>query len=99
MYQITANNKCVITQNIFNGRSHGGYICGHIGINHDRENASCNLFSHYFSRNPLFPAMMFRRRFWMSRNLFLYIYDTIQRHDNYFVQRRDGLGRLGLSGL
>ena len=35
----------------------------------------------------------------MSRTLFLRIYEAIQRHDNYFVQRRDGIGRLGLSGL
>ncbi|AAF97981.1 F21J9.3 [Arabidopsis thaliana] len=42
---------------------------------------------------------MFRRRFRMSRSLFLRIYDAIQRHDNYFVQRRDRVGKLGLSGL
>ncbi|XP_062107258.1 uncharacterized protein LOC133818413 [Humulus lupulus] len=35
----------------------------------------------------------------MGRALFLHIYDAVQRHDNYFVQRRDGLGNLGLSGL
>ncbi|XP_062081136.1 uncharacterized protein LOC133785938 [Humulus lupulus] len=35
----------------------------------------------------------------MGRALFLHIYDVVQRHDNYFVQRRDGLGKLGLSGL
>ncbi|CAA7031950.1 unnamed protein product [Microthlaspi erraticum] len=35
----------------------------------------------------------------MSRPLFLRIFDAIQRHDNHFVQQRDGLGKLGLSGL
>ncbi|XP_062079841.1 uncharacterized protein LOC133784562 [Humulus lupulus] len=35
----------------------------------------------------------------MGRVLFLHIYDVVQRHDNYFVQRRDGLSKLGLSGL
>uniref|UniRef100_A0A0D3CT41 Uncharacterized protein n=1 Tax=Brassica oleracea var. oleracea TaxID=109376 RepID=A0A0D3CT41_BRAOL len=42
---------------------------------------------------------MFRRRFRMGRPLFLCIYDAIQRHDKYFFQRRDGAGKLGLSGL
>ncbi|XP_073291048.1 uncharacterized protein [Primulina huaijiensis] len=40
---------------------------------------------------------MFRRRFRMSRNLFLRIVDGIQNHDVYSIQRSDSLGRLGLS--
>ncbi|XP_075481327.1 uncharacterized protein LOC142522042 [Primulina tabacum] len=40
---------------------------------------------------------MFRRRFRMSRNLFVWIVDGIQNHDVYFIQRSDSLGRLGLS--
>ncbi|XP_062088359.1 uncharacterized protein LOC133794934 [Humulus lupulus] len=35
----------------------------------------------------------------MGCPLFLHILDAIQRHDNYFIQRRDGMGKLGLSGL
>jgi len=42
---------------------------------------------------------MFRRRFRMGRTLFFRILDAIQSHDNYFVQRRDGCGKLGLSGF
>ena len=42
---------------------------------------------------------MFRRRFRMGRTLFFRILDAIQSHDNYFVQRRDGCGKLGLSSF
>ncbi|KAL5735948.1 hypothetical protein ACOSQ2_030736 [Xanthoceras sorbifolium] len=35
----------------------------------------------------------------MGRSLFLHITNEVERHDNYFVQRRDGLGRLGLLSL
>ena len=74
-------------------------LVGHIVINCDRENASRNLFNDYFTNNPLFNETMFRRRFRMSRPLFLRIYEAIQIHDSYIIQRRDGVGKLGLSGL
>ena len=35
----------------------------------------------------------------MGQSLFLHIFHVVAGHDNYFMQRRDGLGRLGLSGL
>ncbi|XP_062100905.1 uncharacterized protein LOC133806834 [Humulus lupulus] len=97
--QITANNNFCIAQYQNNEESHRGSIPGHIVVNRDRENADRNLFNDYFAENPRFSASMFRRRFRMGRALFLHIYDVVQRHDNYFVQRRDGLGKLGLSGL
>ena len=76
------------------------YIPGHIVINRDRENASCNLFNDsFFSDNPLFNGMTFRRRFQMIRSLFMRIYEAIQRYDSYFIQRKDGVGKFGLSGL
>ncbi|KAL5546655.1 hypothetical protein UlMin_006342 [Ulmus minor] len=79
--------------------THGGSIPGHIVINRDRENADRNLFTDYFAENPRYPDSMFRRRFRMGRSLFLRIFNAVAEHDNYFMQRRDGLGRLGLSGL
>ncbi|XP_062075839.1 uncharacterized protein LOC133779962 [Humulus lupulus] len=97
--QITANNNFCITQHLNNDGSHRGSIPGHIVINHDRENADRNLFNDYFAENPWFNDSMFRRRFRMGHPLFFRIFDAIQRHDNYFVQRKDGLGKLGLSGL
>ncbi|KAL5820803.1 hypothetical protein ACOSQ3_022685 [Xanthoceras sorbifolium] len=35
----------------------------------------------------------------MGRSLFLCIVNEVRRHDNYFVQQRDGLGRLRMSSL
>ncbi|KAK3231023.1 hypothetical protein Dsin_002904 [Dipteronia sinensis] len=35
----------------------------------------------------------------MGRSLFLRIGEKVEARDNYFVQRRDSMGRLGLSAL
>ncbi|XP_020271452.1 uncharacterized protein LOC109846616 [Asparagus officinalis] len=35
----------------------------------------------------------------MSQDLFLRIVNAIKAHDTYFIQQRDGVGRLGLSTL
>ncbi|KAK3173948.1 hypothetical protein Dsin_032818 [Dipteronia sinensis] len=42
---------------------------------------------------------MFRRRFRMVRSLFLRIVNAMGTSENFFVQRRDSVGRLGLSAL
>ncbi|XP_062080314.1 uncharacterized protein LOC133785068 [Humulus lupulus] len=97
--QITANNNFCIAQPQNNEGSHMGSILGHIVVNRDRENANRNLFNDYFSKSPRFSASMFRQRFRMGRVLFLHIYDVLQRHDNYIVQRRYGLSEFELLGL
>ncbi|KAK3184825.1 hypothetical protein Dsin_032111 [Dipteronia sinensis] len=74
-------------------------IGGHIVINRDRESADRNLFNDYFAKNPRYNDQMFRRRFRMGRSLFLHIVVVVEAHDNYFVQRKDNVGRLGLSAL
>ena len=77
----------------------GGSIHGHGVINRDRESADHRLFYDYFAESPRYNDQMFRRRFRMSRNLFLRIVNKVETRDNYFVQRRDSVGRLGLSTL
>ncbi|KAK2638357.1 hypothetical protein Ddye_026152 [Dipteronia dyeriana] len=42
---------------------------------------------------------MFHRRFRMGQNLFLCIVNVVEARDNYFVQQRDAMVRLGLSAL
>ncbi|XP_019170546.1 PREDICTED: putative nuclease HARBI1 [Ipomoea nil] len=79
--------------------SHGGSISGHRVIHRDREDGDRRLHADYFSENPKYNEAIFRRRFRMSRNLFLRIANAVAEHDNYFVQRRDTIGRLGLSTL
>ncbi|XP_020271530.1 uncharacterized protein LOC109846695 [Asparagus officinalis] len=78
---------------------HGGSIPDHTVINRDRETAHQNLVIDYLADNPRFEEDMFRRRYRMSRSLFLRIVDAVKDHDYYFQQRSDGLGRIELSLL
>ncbi|XP_071708566.1 uncharacterized protein [Rutidosis leptorrhynchoides] len=71
----------------------------------DREEAGKNLHKHYFSEHPTYLDRWFRRRFRMSRDLFLRIQNDILSYDveplpshfEYFIQKRDALGRLGFT--
>ncbi|XP_057812312.1 uncharacterized protein LOC131026456 [Salvia miltiorrhiza] len=76
---------------------HGGSVLGHKVIHRDREAAAHRLFNDYFFENPTFNEGMFRRRFRMSRSLFLRIVDAVKNHNGFFEQRMDCTGRWGLS--
>ncbi|KAL5865830.1 hypothetical protein ACOSQ3_003344 [Xanthoceras sorbifolium] len=91
MLNVYTNNNLLMAR--------GGSIPGHNVIHRGREEAAHNLWADYFTENPRYNELIFRRRFRMGRSLFLRIANEVERHDNYFVQRRDGLGRLGLSSL
>ncbi|XP_047335771.1 uncharacterized protein LOC124939333 [Impatiens glandulifera] len=49
--------------------------------------------------NPVYNETMFRRRYRMSRSLFIRIVDAVKDHDRYFQQRWDNTGKLGLSPI
>ncbi|XP_042977865.1 uncharacterized protein LOC122308659 [Carya illinoinensis] len=66
-------------------------------IRRDHVQGHERLFHDYFAENPVYPSNLFRRRFRMSRPLFLRILNEVESYDPYFVQRRDNAGRLGLS--
>jgi len=68
-------------------------------INRPREEAHTRLVNDYFSDNPLYPPNIFRRRFRMSRPLFVRIVDALGQWSPYFTQRVDALNRQGLSPL
>ncbi|KAL6226092.1 hypothetical protein ACLB2K_000057 [Fragaria x ananassa] len=76
-----------------------GAVPGHIVINRNREEAAYNLYIDYFAEVPRFPEEKFRKRFRMSKSLFHRIADAVKAHDNFFMQQRDGIGKLGLSSL
>ncbi|XP_076924851.1 uncharacterized protein LOC143587440 [Bidens hawaiensis] len=57
------------------------------------------LYRDYFAVNPIYPSDLFRQRFRMRRPLFLRILNEVVTHEPYFVQRRDNVGRLGLSSM
>ncbi|XP_059650327.1 uncharacterized protein LOC132296102 [Cornus florida] len=65
-------------------------------IKRDREDAAQQLWKDYFAENPVFPPEYFRRRFRMRRQLFLRILNDITTHDNFFKQKPDATGRMGV---
>jgi hypothetical protein len=68
-------------------------------INRPREEAHQKLVTDYFSDNPLYPLNVFRRRFRMSRPLFLRIVEALGQWSDYFTQRVDAANQQGLSPL
>ncbi|KAK2648985.1 hypothetical protein Ddye_016474 [Dipteronia dyeriana] len=76
-----------------------GSIPGHIVINRDRKSADRSLFYDHFTENPQYNDQIFCRCFRMGRSLFIRIVEKVEACDNCFVQRRDNMGRLGLSAL
>jgi hypothetical protein len=77
---------------------HGGSRLGK-KANIDREYGEVHerLQRYYFNDIPKYDHDTFRRRFRMSRRLFLRIEEGVQRADKYFVQRPDACGRMGMS--
>ncbi|XP_033133974.1 uncharacterized protein LOC103835502 [Brassica rapa] len=68
-------------------------------IERNREEGNVRLWNDYFSETPTYPATYFRRRFRMNKSLFTHIVDRLSNEVDFFRQKRDGLGRLGLSAL
>ena len=80
-------------------RPRRGSRMGRAFVHRDRELWHEHLVRDYFAPTPVFDHVKFRRRFRMRRELFMRIADSVTAFDSYFVQKRDGLGRLGLSSL
>ncbi|XP_059635972.1 uncharacterized protein LOC132278183 [Cornus florida] len=53
----------------------------------------------YFNDNCTYPPEYFHRRFRMRRELFLRILNDVKAYDDYFVQKNDATGHLGLSSI
>ncbi|XP_021766673.1 uncharacterized protein LOC110731148 [Chenopodium quinoa] len=64
-----------------------------------REEGHNQLYNDYFALNCVYSDKQFRRRFRMNRSLFNRIMNTVVETDEFFKQRRDATGRLGLSPL
>lgn len=61
-------------------------------LQRDSEAGHQLLIQDYFAESPVYPDKLFRRRFRMSRNLFLHIMQKLGEKDPYFTQRYDALG-------
>ncbi|KAF5796593.1 putative harbinger transposase-derived protein [Helianthus annuus] len=66
-------------------------------IARERHTAKDLLVSDYFSAEPKYDEKMFRRRFRMSKNLFLRISRDLEEKYDYFKQKPDVTGQLGFS--
>ena len=79
-------------------RRHRSSVPGHRTVNRGRVEGHERLYRDYFA-TPCVYESFFRRRFRMSRPLFLRIVNEIEQYDPYFIQRTDAVGVLGLSSL
>jgi hypothetical protein len=58
-----------------------------------------HIYLDYFADQCVYSEKHFRRRFRMSRSLFLRIVDEVESHDDYFHQKPDAIGTLGASPI
>ena len=68
-------------------------------IERNREADHICLWNDYFSETPTYPENLFRWRFRMNKPLFVHIVDRLSNEVQFFHQKKDGLGRLGLFAL
>ncbi|XP_047321206.1 uncharacterized protein LOC124925280 [Impatiens glandulifera] len=68
-------------------------------IDRDTLEGHNRLFKDYFATLPVYSSQMFHRRFRMSRELFMRIQSRVEAHEPYFQQKRNSVGKLGLSSL
>ena len=71
----------------------------HRYIERDRLAGYKRLYLDYFADTPVYPHHLFRRRFRMSRSIFLRIQSKVETYEPYFIQKRDNARRLDLSSL
>ncbi|XP_042065397.1 uncharacterized protein LOC121808900 [Salvia splendens] len=68
-------------------------------IERKREEGHDTIFEQYFSEDPINPPHFFRTRYRMRKPLFEKIMNKLIETDNFFVQKRDATGRLGMSAI
>ena len=71
-------------------RRHRGSVPCHRMVNRDRAEGHERLYRDYFA-TPCVYESLFRRRFRMSRPLFLRILNGVEQYDPYFIQRTDAV--------
>ncbi|XP_021733024.1 uncharacterized protein LOC110699819 [Chenopodium quinoa] len=65
----------------------------------EREKGHVQLYNDYFASNAVYNDNQFRCRFCMRRSLFCRIMNKVVEGDQFFQQRRNAAGKLGLSLL
>ena len=78
----------------------GGSAPGQVKAkNRHRLEGCCWLYSNYFADTLLHDDKVFRRRYRMSRKLFLRIVNSIREFDSYFKCKKDCTGTLGFTSI
>ena len=78
----------------------GGSVPGRVKEkNRHRPEGYCMLYSDYFADAPLHGEKTFRRRYRMSRKVFLGIVNSIREFDSYFKCKKDCTDALGCTSL
>ena len=79
---------------------HGGSKPGRKpNVDRGRSFGATQIYSDYFSNNPVYNDRLFRRRFRMRREVFLRVLNGVKDVDSYFEQKRDALLQPGLSTI
>ncbi|CAH9134268.1 unnamed protein product [Cuscuta epithymum] len=66
-------------------------------LHRDRDDAHKRLMCDYFIDSPTYGQREFRRRFRMRKCVFEGIMNALSAHNTFFHQKRDAVGRMGLS--
>ncbi|XP_050238053.1 uncharacterized protein LOC126687536 [Mercurialis annua] len=64
-------------------------VYGRSYIWRNRVHCHYKIYHDYFGENLVYSPSLLRRRFRMSRSLFLHIQSAIESYDPYFIQKRD----------
>jgi len=76
-----------------------GSLLGRHSVQRGIQGGHQRLYLDYFAPQPVYNNKHFRRRFRMSKSLFLRIAATLEAHDEYFRQRPNAVGALGGSPI
>jgi hypothetical protein len=76
-----------------------GSLPGRRKVPRDISGGHNRIYLDYFVDPCVYSERHFRRRFRMSRSLFLRIVDAVESHDDYFRQKLDAIRTLGASPI
>jgi len=82
-----------------NKKKFRGSLSGRHNVPRDILGGHEKIYWDYFADKPVYNEKHFRRRYRMSRALFLRIVAAVEAHDEYFRQKADAVGRLGASAI
>jgi hypothetical protein len=80
-------------------KKHGGSLLDRHNLPRDIARGQDRINQDYFADQCGYPKKHFRRRFRMSKSLFLRIVATVEAHDDYLCQKPNAIGVLGASPI